>query len=57
MTDRHIVAIGGGGVSDGRDATPPDRSVLSLPERPRQEVRIEPRLLEVHHTVTGGDER
>ena len=42
MTDRHIVALGGGGFSDARDATPLDRYVLSLSERPRPRVCFVP---------------
>jgi dipeptidase E len=42
MTDRHIVALGGGGFSDARDATPLDRFVLSLSERPRPRVCFVP---------------
>ena len=42
MSDRHIVAFGGGGFSDGRGVTPLDRYALSLIGRPRPRVCFVP---------------
>jgi dipeptidase E len=42
MSERHIVAFGGGGFSDGRGVTPLDRYALSLTRRPRPRVCFVP---------------
>jgi dipeptidase E len=42
VSDRHIVAFGGGGFSDGRGVTPLDRYALSLIGRPRPRVCFVP---------------